>query len=256
MNIVILIQLLLAHILTDFVFQTPKMVESKNSDGYKSIYFWVHIILAGTLTYVILMQWTNWLVPLFIVITHGFIDFWKIKQEQKVATYNLSSQNNPDKKTTTVQFFLDQFFHVIVILIAWVYLTETSKQVLPFIESLITEKKYITIITALILVAWPVGLAIGKITEPFRNEFSSDDSLKKAGKYIGIFERLLVMIFVLMGQFAAIGFLIAAKSVLRISKDTIDNDARKKTEYVLIGTLISFTIAILIGLVAQYIIKM
>jgi hypothetical protein len=59
---------------------------------------------------------------------------------------------------------------------------------------------------------------------------------------------------VLLGQYAAIGFLIAAKSVLRISKDG-EKDARKKTEYVLIGTLISFTTAILIGLLANYIIS-
>jgi len=37
MNSVILIQLLLAHMLTDFVFQNQKMVKSKNSDGLSYI---------------------------------------------------------------------------------------------------------------------------------------------------------------------------------------------------------------------------
>jgi len=105
-----------------------------------------------------------------------------------------------------------------------------------------------------------------KITEPFRKELNGNhcesfnamnpqtDSLNKAGTYIGIFERLLVMIFILIGQYAAIGFLIAAKSVLRISKES-EADARKKTEYVLIGTLISFTTAIPIGLLTNFIIS-
>jgi len=167
-----------------------------------------------------------------------------------------------NKKTGTTLFFLDQLFHLIVILIAWLYLTKGFNEVIPFVESLLTDKRYITVITAVILIMWPVGIAIGKITEPFRKELKANkvqmpnytDSLNKAGTYIGIFERLLVLIFVLMGQYAAIGFLIAAKSVLRISKDGED-DARKKTEYVLIGTLISFTIAIIIGLVTQYIIS-
>ena len=43
MNIVILIQLLLAHVLTDFVFQTKKIVDSKNAKGLASRYFWIHI---------------------------------------------------------------------------------------------------------------------------------------------------------------------------------------------------------------------
>ena len=52
----------------------------------------------------------------------------------------------------------------------------------------------------------------------------------------------------------AIGFLIAGKSILRVGRDN-DQDVRKKTEYVLIGTLISFTVAIIIGLLTKYIIN-
>lgn len=45
-------------------------------------------------------------------------------------------------------------------------------------------------------------------------------------------------------QFGAIGFLFAAKSLLRF----IDT-ARAKTEYVLVGTLLSFGIAIISGII-------
>jgi len=266
MNTIILIQLLLAHVLTDFVFQSRKVVHDKNVKGLKSPYFWAHILLSGVLTYLLLMNWTCWAVPLFIIVTHGIIDFCKIRKEKKIVVFNDNQQNDLNKKTGTTLFFLDQLFHLIVILIAWLYLTNGFYKVIPFVESLLTDKRYITVITAVILIMWPVGIAIGKITEPFRKELKANqvqliqsmnprtDSLNKAGTYIGIFERLLVLIFVLMGQYAAIGFLIAAKSVLRISKDGED-DARKKTEYVLIGTLISFTTAIIIGLVTQYIIS-
>jgi len=264
MNIVILIQLLLAHVLTDFVFQTKKIVDSKNAKGLASLYFWIHILLSGALTYVFLMNWTCWTVPLFIIVTHGLIDLCKIKQEEKITRFNALEQNASNKKTSTVLFFLDQLFHLITILIAWLYLTSGFNEVIPFVESLLTDKRYVTVITAVILIIWPVGIAIGKMTEPFRKELYASlgqlelnpktDSLNKAGTYIGIFERLLVLIFILMGQYAAIGFLIAAKSILRISKDGED-DARKKTEYVLIGTLISFTIAVVIGLLTQYIIS-
>jgi len=74
--------------------------------------------------------------------------------------------------------------------------------------------------------------------------------IKDAGIWIGILERILVVTFVLFNQFQAIGFLIAAKSILRFSDRSEDNP-RKQTEYVLIGTLISFTIALFIGLIIK-----
>jgi hypothetical protein len=46
-------------------------------------------------------------------------------------------------------------------------------------------------------------------------------------------------------QFASVGFLIAAKSILRFSDK---ENTQKKTEYVLIGTLMSFAAAAIIGI--------
>ena len=47
-----------------------------------------------------------------------------------------------------------------------------------------------------------------------------------------------------MNQFEAVGFLLAAKSILRYKND--DGDGSNKTEYVLIGTLLSFSITLAI----------
>ena len=75
-----------------------------------------------------------------------------------------------------------------------------------------------------------------------------NESLKDAGKYIGILERLLVFIFIIVGQWGAVGFLITAKSVFRFGDLTASKE-RQLTEYILIGTLISFGIAILTSLI-------
>jgi hypothetical protein len=64
--------------------------------------------------------------------------------------------------------------------------------------------------------------------------------LENAGKLIGVLERILVLTFVIVGKIEVIGFLIAAKTILRY-KDTDTT----KSEYVLIGTMISFGIAML-----------
>ena len=84
---------------------------------------------------------------------------------------------------------------------------------------------------------------ISKLTE-------NNESLKDAGAYIGILERLLVFIFIIVNHWEAVGFLITAKSVFRFG-DLKESKHRKLTEYILIGTLISFGIAIAVGLIFQ-----
>jgi len=241
MEATIILQLLLAHILTDFVFQTDGWVKKKQEHGIKSLHFWFHGLLSGILTYLILQQWSNWWAPLTIIITHIAIDYWKLKYEK---------EHTKKKKNLVNAFVIDQFLHFLVIVLVWLTLIRGFGKVIPFTAMLFTEKQSLVIIFSIFVLIWPAGIIIGKITEQFRKEIDMGDSLIKAGLYIGVLERLLVFVFILIGQYAAIGFLIAAKSVLRISKDN-DKDSRKKTEYVLIGTMLSFTVAILVGLLAK-----
>jgi len=70
-----------------------------------------------------------------------------------------------------------------------------------------------------------------------------NEELLNAGKLIGNIERVLTLTLVLLNQYEIVGFIIAAKSILRF-KDTDTS----RTEYVLIGTLLSFGIAILLGI--------
>ncbi|WP_336622731.1 hypothetical protein [Wenyingzhuangia sp. 2_MG-2023] len=84
-------------------------------------------------------------------------------------------------------------------------------------------------------------------------EDNSDDSLQNAGMYIGILERLFVFSFIILNQWSAIGLLIAAKSVFRFGDLSRAKD-RKLTEYMLIGSLVSFGLSILIGLLYKYLI--
>ena len=63
-------------------------------------------------------------------------------------------------------------------------------------------------------------------------------------------ERILILTFILIDQFAAIGFLLGAKSILRFG-GAQEKNHRALTEYVLIGTLTSFTITIILGIVVR-----
>lgn len=91
-----------------------------------------------------------------------------------------------------------------------------------------------------------LSLFIAKWT-PTDNE---RNSLPNAGTRIGYLERILILTFMLVGCMEGIGFLLAAKSIFRFGELTKAKEV-KITEYVMIGTLPSFAIAILIGTIAR-----
>jgi len=67
------------------------------------------------------------------------------------------------------------------------------------------------------------------------------------GSTIGILERILIVVFVLTGSEAAIGFVVAAKTLARFRL----LDDRDFAEYYLLGTLASVAVAIITGLIAR-----
>jgi len=69
----------------------------------------------------------------------------------------------------------------------------------------------------------------------------------RVGATIGVLERLLIVTFVLVGADAAIGFVIAAKTIARFRQ----LDDRDFAEYYLLGTLASVSVAIVTGLIAR-----
>lgn len=232
-DLLILLQLLVGHLLTDFVFQSKKMVAHKRKYKVASFYLYIHVMLAGVLSYLFVMQWERIEIILFIGLTHYIIDLWKLYQG----------------KDTLILFLTDQLLHILVLLGVWLYLIQGFGQIGSVITSLLSNPDSILLLCGYLIVIYPIGFVVGKATESWNKEISrqfKDDSLKNAGRYIGIFERLLVLTFILTNNFAAIGFLIGAKSILRFS-DT--KGTRKQTEYVLIGTLMSFFLCILTGLI-------
>ena len=149
-----------------------------------------------------------------------------------------------------VLFAIDQIVHLLLIGLV-VYLN--------FSNQIELEKIYTTASLLLLLAVLIISFASFIIMEIIMSKWSleednSEDSLESAGKYIGILERLFVFGFILLNQSSAIGLLIAAKSVFRFGDLSRAKD-RKLTEYILIGTLISFGLAIFIGPVYQYLIK-
>ena len=72
----------------------------------------------------------------------------------------------------------------------------------------------------------------------------------KGGQMIGRLERLLIVLFVFANAPTAIGFLVTAKSILRFG-EIKDRDAQKEAEYIIIGTLMSFGVALVVSYLAR-----
>ena len=100
------------------------------------------------------------------------------------------------------------------------------------------------------LVCWkPANLFIKETLQYNRVKFPSDDSRSfHAGKLIGTVERWLILVFIFLGRYEVIGFLIAAKSIIRFGEGDKD-----QTEYFLAGTLLSIAIAVGCGLLVRVI---
>jgi hypothetical protein len=81
-------------------------------------------------------------------------------------------------------------------------------------------------------------------SQEFNATVSAVDQVRLGmGRKLGNFERILLLFFVLAHQYEAIGFVLAAKGLIR-SKEFEDRDF---TEYFLLGSLASILVAILTG---------
>jgi hypothetical protein len=228
---IVFVKLLLAHLIGDFLLQPTSWVINKETNKHRSIYLYLHTLLHFILAWILVGEIAFVWFALGLAIAHGFIDFLK-----------LYFQNN---KTKRLWFSIDQILHLLVIMI--ITLIYNNNQI--DFESF--GNQFWILLTGFILLTKPTSIIIKNIISIWTPENkTNDDSLQNAGNYIGILERLFVFCFILTGHFEAIGFLLAAKSIFRFG-DLKEAKDRKLTEYVLIGTLLSFGIALLIGLLVQ-----
>jgi hypothetical protein len=112
------------------------------------------------------------------------------------------------------------------------------------------SSKPLLVLVAYLLVTRPSAFLIASLIGQWSREIDDSGSLARAGARIGLIERFLILTFILLDQFSAIGFLLAAKSVLRFG-DLREHHHRRLTEYVLFGTMISFALTIGLGLMTR-----
>lgn len=226
--------LILAHLLGDFILQPNSWVSDKENRRLKSKYLYFHVLIHTILSFIFLWNLQLWWVAVLVGVSHFMIDAAK-----------LSFQNRKTKKSW---FFIDQLLHVLVIAGISFYFKEFNFEFLK-------DQNFLKILIAGLFLTTPASIFIKILLSSWtpvaeaQNNIQTE-SLSSAGKYIGILERLLVFTFIMVNHWEGVGFMVAAKSVFRFS-DLAQAKQRKLTEYVLIGTLLSFGIAVLTGILIK-----
>ncbi len=232
MNLLIPLKLLASHVIADFFLQFDWLCKGKHKQGLNGIVFQgIHALIHAACAYLLVGDWWGWIMPLVIFITHLIIDITKVKWFS----------------TSTIAFLFDQLAHIAVIIGLWWILYAPQDIGLAWVDGIVHSSTFWAILIGYMLVLKPSSLLIGMfIKGGTPSNGMQAQGMPNAGKWIGYIERVLILTFIITGNIEAVGFLLAAKSIFRFGDL---NKAReiKITEYVLLGTLASFSIALLIG---------
>lgn len=225
----ILFRLIFAHLFVDFVLQTNKCVLQKAQK--KWFYHVVHSLMQALVAYVIVGEWASWIILPVIFLTHLTIDYWKVNRINKL-----------------IIFIADQILHLLVIFLLWLFITDQFVAVGTGICDLLRYNTFWILLIGYLSILKPTSMLLGLFTRRWRTDNAAALSLQNAGQWIGYLERILILTFIFIGKIEMIGFLLAAKSIFRFGELNKSKEI-KTTEYVLIGTFASFTIAIIWGLI-------
>ena len=232
----LILQLLLAHMLGDFLLQPKAWVEKKMRYQLRAPELYIHSVIHGLLAWLFTGILQFWGMAVVIALSHGCIDACKLLLQKP--------------ETQRKWFFIDQLLHLAVIVVVW-YLWQDPVVAIPVFSTNVWL--YLSAIAGLTL---PTSIVIRTIFSKWHTftDPKGKRSLRNAGEYIGILERLMTFTFVVTNHWEAVGFLIAAKSIFRFG-DLNNPGDRERTEYILIGTLLSFGIAIATGMGVQFLIR-
>lgn len=233
--IALLSKLLIAHLVGDFILFRNEKIKEKGRALWSSRRLVVHTLIHFILALIAIWDLEHWYFAAIIGLSHYFGD----------VIFRLAFVRRPQWA-----FVIDQLFHI-----ALTYVIAALLSTGEFIPSFPQYQISWIHLAGLVAVTFPAA----KFIEVFLSQWPPTKSAEKikglvnAGLWIGILERVLIFIFIVTSHWEGIGFLLAAKSVFRFGDLTNSKDI-SLTEYIMVGTLLSFCLAIVAGLITNYLI--
>lgn len=258
----VLAWLVLAHILADFYGRTSRWEESSGltrgaeSKVYVSSAFWAALmtrllrLYRPTLIYAVAI-----LAALLLAVSLNQLSLswnlvwaWLAIAAGHAVIHVVQSYMRP----TAWALILDQLAHLAVLVLVWGWLTGLFPFVSIWTRGFLLQRDHLIFASAYLLAAKPVSMFVAAaLSRQAQALAQQGQGLVEAGRMIGYVERWLIMSFVLSGHFIGVGFLLAAKSIFRFG-DLSQAHERRLTEYMLLGTLLSFISALALAGLARF----
>lgn len=262
--------LLISHTISDFILQSNKDVEDKPKIVSKRYLNHGIGLLLTSIPVLVLVNISNWFEVIsaiaFIIPVHLLLDYIKERINNKIKRY----ENTPF--LNALIFVIDQMIHILLI----VFVTnDISLEYSSFNDyilktlfynnginnhdlKIIFEILYISLSGSFLipLILDCIYMRVENYSEKLNNILKKgieDDEEHafvyevKAGRWIGILERILIVIFLNMNQIASIGFIIAVKSLARFKM----LESKTFSEYYLLGTLLSVGYTLIVYVILE-----
>jgi hypothetical protein len=239
--------LYLAHLLTDFVFESDHLVAGRRNSAALAyvdrggIHLLLAALLSGLSNPMLLRSRDFYLVIIGLTLVHLVLDWGKVGLARVTA-----------KAEGTLAFVAGQLMYVLPVCVAAEVI---AKAPLHDLTAGLTWVQFHAQETLLLLVVY-VGVIFGGghlvrlVTKPLvRGDLGlagqTAEELQNAGMYIGWLERFLILTSLLLQSPATVGLILTAKSIARYP----EFKSKRFAEYFLIGTLLSISIGIVGGLI-------
>lgn len=237
--------LVVAHLTGDFLLQRTAVVEARKNGSW-----WAYaehggwhlaalILVLAMFAPGVISRPSAFAVLVGLVIAHLAVDWSKSRPGQILRPW--------------FGFVADQAAHALVLALAWAMIIGPPAASDVVAAAWHGAGPQLLVLMAAYLLALPsAGYLNASLLEPLAVKAgqcddgeNSDESLANAGKLIGWLERFLILTAVLVRSPTGVGFVLAAKSVFRFEDA---RHGRRAAEYFLIGTLLSVSEAVLVGL--------
>ena len=231
---VLFANLLFAHLISDFWLPANCMVPEKRTVGRKVAALLAHTLIVASASFLLSFDCRFWSFAIVILITHALIDYGKMSFSTGVWPFVIEQILHTTILYAVSKCFID--LHPDWTQMNWI--PEDHWLAVPAVAC------------AVVVCTSPANILVYETLEKYKidmgntqkNCLENASSLRNAGALIGSLERLLILLFVLIGKYEAAGLTVAAKSILRFR-----DDEGPRTEFVLVGTLLSFLIAVVVA---------
>lgn len=265
MNKTLLLSLFLCHFIGDCYLQSESLARKKSRDLKYQL---LHFVLYALSYFPLILLYGKGIIKLllYLQLMHALIDlfffFYKKKTNWIPSIFSplkLYCEKERKQENNLREFnlyFADQILHIIIIIMIYALTSPRANSSPLLLTSLglkinelfhlfgLDSLVFTKVILSVVVIHKPMNIFISLFLSGFTPNIKKeiDSSGKNAGRYIGTLERIIILLFISIEQYTAIGFILTAKSITRFDKIKKDIDFG---EYYLIGTLLSFLLIML-----------